>query len=64
MDYDDDAALDNEQVMEMDDEEQPNDEDMVDVEDLPVTQEDSWAVIRYDRWPGAVKLCCYNVFCG
>lgn len=49
MDYDDQAALDNGQVMEMDDGEQPIDEDMVDIEDIPVTQEDSWAVIRYDR---------------
>lgn len=47
MDYEDDDALENDQVM--DEEEQPSDEDMVDVEDLPVTQEDSWAVIRYDR---------------
>lgn len=49
MDYDDDAALDNDQVMDLEeDEEQPQEEDMMDVEDIPVTQEDSWAVIRYD----------------
>jgi hypothetical protein len=48
MDYDDDA-LNNGPDMEMDDDEQPIDEEMMDVEDIPVTQEDSWAVIRYDR---------------
>jgi hypothetical protein len=48
MDFDDDA-LNNGPDMEMDDEEQPIDEEMMDVEDIPVTQEDSWAVIRYDR---------------
>lgn len=48
MDYHDAAALDNGQVMDVEDEEPPIDEDMMDVEDIPVTQEDSWAVIRYD----------------
>ncbi|GAX17727.1 DNA-directed RNA polymerase II subunit RPB2 [Fistulifera solaris] len=55
MDYDDDA-LNNGPDMEMDDDEQPIDEEMMDVEDIPVTQEDSWAVISaYFEEKGLVR---------
>ncbi|GAX22919.1 DNA-directed RNA polymerase II subunit RPB2 [Fistulifera solaris] len=55
MDYDDDA-LNNGPNMEIYDDEQPIDEEMMDVEDIPVTQEDSWAVISaYFEEKGLVR---------
>jgi hypothetical protein len=49
MDYgdDDDAA---QQPMEID-----GDEEMMNAEDIPVNQEDAWAVIRYESYPKLLR---------
>ena len=66
MDYNqDDPAMDVEQQQQPTDSDDPmaeegqggvDDEEMMDVEDIPVSQEDSWAVIRYDIFLVGVEL--------